>query len=127
MHHRRYAEWLESIANGAELYGLAEPVVAGFLRIVTNPKAFPSPSRLEVAIDFLEALIQGKNAFRVSPSPRHWQLFLDICRDVNARGNLIPDAYLAALAVENRAELITTDTGFRRYPNLSWRHPLGHS
>jgi len=62
--------------------------------------------------------------FRVVPGTRHWNLFSDLCRRSHARGNLITDAYLAALAIEAGAEWITTDRDFARFPKLQWRHPL---
>ncbi|MEN8376929.1 MAG: PIN domain-containing protein, partial [Gemmatimonadota bacterium] len=58
------------------------------------------------------------------PGPRHWSIFRDLCEAVDARGNLVPDAYLAALAIENGAEWITTDRDFTRFPGLRMRHPL---
>jgi len=47
------------------------------------------------------------------------------CRGLNLRGNLVPDAYLAAIAFEQRAELVTFDRGFGRYPRLRWRCLIG--
>ncbi|MEK7767726.1 MAG: PIN domain-containing protein, partial [bacterium] len=60
-----------------------------------------------------------------SPGPRHWGLFMDLCRKADARGNLVPDAWLAALAIESGCELVTTDRDFARFPGLHWRLPLG--
>lgn len=64
------------------------------------------------------------NSAPVAPGPRHWDLFASLCRRAGAKGNLVPDAYLAALAIESGSEWITTDRGFARYPGLRWRHPL---
>jgi hypothetical protein len=58
------------------------------------------------------------------PGERHWDIFQRLCREANAKGNLIPDAYLAALAIESGAEWITTDRDYARFPGLRWRHPL---
>jgi hypothetical protein len=60
----------------------------------------------------------------LSPGPRHWQIFTGLCAETGARGNLIPDAYLAALAIETGSEWITTDGDYRRFPGLRLRHPL---
>ena len=60
----------------------------------------------------------------IEPGNQRWRIFVDLCRATNARGNLITDAYLAALAIENGAEFITTDHDFARFPGLRWRHPL---
>jgi uncharacterized protein len=54
----------------------------------------------------------------------HWDIFAGLCRAGGAQGNLIPDAYLAALASESGSELVTADRGLARFPGLRWRHPL---
>ncbi|MEN6506639.1 MAG: PIN domain-containing protein [Planctomycetaceae bacterium] len=64
------------------------------------------------------------NAVSVAPGSRHWQIFTDLCRQTEARGNIIADAYLAALAIESGCEWISTDRDYARFPDLKWRHPL---
>jgi predicted nucleic acid-binding protein len=63
----------------------------------------------------------------VAPGPRHWGIFANLCAAVGAKGNLVPDAYLAALALESGSEWVTTDHDFSRFPGLRWRHPLAAS
>jgi len=58
------------------------------------------------------------------PGPRHWEIFARLCRKIGARGNRVPDAFLAALAIESGSEWMTADRGFARFPGLRWRHPL---
>jgi predicted nucleic acid-binding protein len=60
----------------------------------------------------------------VAPGDRHFAVFTELVRKVRARGNLIPDAWFAALAIETGSEWITTDRDFARFPGLRWRHPL---
>jgi hypothetical protein len=60
----------------------------------------------------------------VRPGPRHWSIFARFCREIGARGNLVPDAFLAALAIEAGCEIITCDRDFARFTGLRWRHPL---
>jgi hypothetical protein len=60
----------------------------------------------------------------VTPGSRHWTLFLDLCRKAGAKGNLVSDAYHAALAIESGCEWITTDRDFARFPGLRWRTPF---
>jgi toxin-antitoxin system PIN domain toxin len=105
-------------------FALADPVLAGFLRIVTHPRVFSPPAPIEKALEFAETVRGEPNAVRLTPGDRHWEIFSRLCRAAGARGNLVPDAYLAALAIENGSELITTDRGFARFPGLRWRHPL---
>jgi uncharacterized protein len=116
--------WLERTVNGPEPYGLSEMVLAGFLRVVTHPRVFRTRTELEPAVSFVEVLRSQPNAVVLRPGPRHWRLFLDLCRAAAVRGNLVPDAYLAALAIETGSELVTTDRDFARFPGLRWRHPL---
>jgi toxin-antitoxin system PIN domain toxin len=122
--HARYAEWLEEVARGDAAFGMADLVLSGFLRVVTHPRVFAPPSPLEDALAFVEGLRGRPACVSVAPGPRHWQLFASLCRRVGAKGNLVPDAYLAALAIESGSEWITTDRGFARFPGLRWRHPL---
>ena len=60
----------------------------------------------------------------VGPGERHWDIFARLCRDASAKGNLVADAYLAAMAIESGNEWITTDRDYARFPGLRWRHPL---
>jgi len=121
----RYRRWLEEVARSEEAFGLADIVLSGFLRIVTHPRIFSHPTPVDVAVRFAEALRALPNCVPVAPGPRHWSIFCRFCREANATGNRVPDAYLAALAVESGSEWITTDRGFGRFPGLRWRHPLG--
>lgn len=99
-------------------------MLSRFLRIVTHPRGMTTPAPIESALAFAETLRSQPNALPLAPGPRHWGVFERMCRDAGATGNRVPDAYLAALAIEHGAELITADRGFARYPGLRWRHPL---
>ncbi|MDO9225111.1 MAG: type II toxin-antitoxin system VapC family toxin [Pseudomonadota bacterium] len=121
--HSRYRQWLEDQVNSDASFAVSELVLSGFLRIVTHPKIFDPPSALEDALEFVGAIRSQANCVVVSPQARHWDIFLKLCQVANAKGNLIPDAYHAALAIEAGCEWITTDRGFSRYPGLRWRTP----
>jgi toxin-antitoxin system PIN domain toxin len=90
--------------------------------VVTHPRVFARPTPIAHAIDFCDAL--RTNGTRIEPGRRHWRIFSRLSADVGARGNVVPDAYLAAIAIESNSEWITTDRGFRRFPGLRLRHPL---
>ena len=122
--YERYKTWFEAQIRGNESYGMADIVLSGFLRIVTNPRVFDPPSSVEVALAFAERVRHAPNCVIVAPGPRHWQIFTSLCRSSAARGNLIPDAYLAALAIESGSEWITMDGDFARFPGLRWRRPF---
>jgi predicted nucleic acid-binding protein len=59
----------------------------------------------------------------IQPGERHWQIFNRLCIEADARGNLVPDAWFAALAIESGCEWITLDHDFARFPGLKWRVP----
>ena len=76
------------------------------------------------AREFVGRIRSGPNCGPVTPGERHWEIFVRLCEAAGAKGNLVPDAYLAALAIESGSEWISTDRDFSRFPELRWRHPL---
>jgi toxin-antitoxin system PIN domain toxin len=124
--HEEYRDWLEDALNGVEPVGVCDLVLSGFLRIVTHPKIFDPPSPWSEARSFVDVLRNAEGTVPVTPGARHWSIFLDLAEAVGAQGNALPDAYLAAMAIESGAEWISADRGFARYPGLRWRHPLDH-
>ena len=122
--HPRFKAWLRDLTNGNEAFGMSDLVLSGFLRIVTNPSVFNPPSSTDDALAFAQRIRERPNCVPVAPGPRHWDIFTNLCRTARARGNLVPDAYLAALAIESGSEWITTDGDYARFPGLRWRHPF---
>jgi toxin-antitoxin system PIN domain toxin len=116
--------WLEAAVTGDEALGVSELVLSGFVRVATHPRVFSPPAPVGDALAFAGALRGQPNAVIVAPGQRHWEIFERLCRTAEARGNLVPDAYLAALAIESGCEWITTDRDFSRFSGLRWRHPL---
>jgi len=123
--HQEYADWLRGLLAGQEPYGVSDLVLSGFLRIVTNPKVFKQPTPMDTGLAFAQLLRTQPNCVPVEPGPRHWDIFTGLCRTAAVKGNLVPDAYLAALAIESGSEWVTTDRDFSRFPGLRWRPPLG--
>jgi toxin-antitoxin system PIN domain toxin len=122
--HAAARAWLDGVIGGEAPFALSELVLSAFLRIVTNPRALVDPTPLGVALATVDHWRTPTHCVLVRPGPRHWPIFARLCRDAGAKGNLISDAYLAALAIESGCEWITTDRGFARYPGLDWRDPL---
>jgi toxin-antitoxin system PIN domain toxin len=122
--HTSYRQWLEGILQSGQPYGISEHVLSGFLRAVTHPRVFTPPSPFGSALDFSNQIRDQANCRVVAPGSRHWQIFTGLCQSLSASGNLIPDVWFAALAIESDCEWITTDRGFERFPGLRWRHPL---
>jgi len=122
--HRDFKQWLDGLVRSDEAYGVSDYILSGFLRVVTHPRVFHPPTPLEAALAFAGRFRGQPNAVPVVPDARHWDVFTRLCGDAGARGNLIPDAWLAALAIVSGSEFITTDRDYARFPGLRWRHPL---
>lgn len=122
--HAAYAAWLTRLVTSPEPFALSELVLAGFLRVATNPRAFRDPSTLDQALGFVEQLVQRPQCRLLRPGPRHFELFVALCRQADATGGLVADAYHAALAREHGCEWATSDGDFARFAGLRWRHPL---
>jgi toxin-antitoxin system PIN domain toxin len=115
--------WLESVIRGEAPFGMSDLALSGFLRIVTHPRVFDPPSPIEDALGFAEAVRSQPNCVLVVPGGRHWKIFVGLCRQAQVRGNLVPDAFFAALAIESGSEWVTTDRDFSRFEGLRWTTP----
>ncbi|HXH38333.1 MAG TPA: type II toxin-antitoxin system VapC family toxin [Thermoanaerobaculia bacterium] len=122
--HRRFRDWLEAVVASPEAFGVCDLVLSGFLRVVSHPRIFHPPTPFPRALEFCEFLRDQPNAVLVTPGERHWEIFTAFCAGAHAHGDLVADAFLAALAVESGCEWITTDRDYSRFPGLRWRHPF---
>lgn len=115
--------WLEGVVNGESRYGISPQVLSGVVRVATHPKVFARPSRLSETIEFCNFLLQQPHCAVIQPGDQHWSIFCRLCKEADARGNLVPDAWFAALAIESGCEWITLDRDYARFPGLRWRLP----
>ncbi len=123
--HSEYRLWLEQrLDDNLQGCAVSELVLSGCLRILTHPKVFHPPTPLLQAVEFVNTLRDHPNMTIISPGNRHWNIFCDLCRRASAKGNLISDAYHAALAIESGCEWVSTDRDFARFEGLKWRHPF---
>jgi toxin-antitoxin system PIN domain toxin len=99
-------------------------VASGFLKIFTHPKVLVRPIAVDLAVELVDSLRAAPAVVPLEPARQHWTIFTGLCRAVSARGNAIPAAYLAALAIEHGCTWYSADRGFARYPGLRFRHPL---
>lgn len=123
-HHEPCRSAIEEVVSNPAPFGLTPIVLSCFLRIVTHRRIFKTPTPLIDAIGFIETLRSTPQATTIKPGPRHWAIFTDLCLQARASGNLIPDAYLAAIAIESGSQFITTDRDFARFPGFTWSDPL---
>jgi uncharacterized protein len=123
--HEDYSGWLAGLLSGPEELAYAEATLTGFLRIVTNPRIMATPAPLMDALRFTDAIRGASGARLLTAQPATWaQLAEWAAADRGLRGNLLPDAWLAALARTHGARLATADRGFARYPGVDWFVPV---
>lgn len=121
--HERCRTWLMSVVNGDHAFAVSELVLSGFLRIVTNPRVFEHPSSLASALEYVHKIRDLDHCVDFRPGERHWRIFARLCEQAEARGDLVADAYHAALAIESGSEWVTLDGDFARFPGLRWSRP----
>lgn len=119
----RVGDWLKERVGGEGIVLLTPQSIAGFLRVVTHPRVFVTPSPLELAIAFIDGISSRQNSVVVESGPRYWKLLSRLLADGDARGDLVPDASLAAVAMESGATLASCDRGFSRFEGLDWIDP----
>src|SRR5258708_6765155 len=117
--HGRYRAWLEQLLAGPEPFAVAELVLSGFLRVVTHPRIFDPPTDLELALRFIETVRESVDCVLIAPGSKHWSIFTRLVRESGCRGNLVPDAFLAAIAIESGCTWITTDRDHSRFKGLN--------
>ena len=121
--HTLCRNWLDSVVNGEARFGLAPQVLSGVIRVTTHPKVFSQPSSLDEVLAFCEILLNQPHCLVIQPGERHWEIFARLCLEADARGNLVPDAWLAALAIESGCDWVTLDRDYARFPGLRWSLP----
>ncbi|WP_326548659.1 TA system VapC family ribonuclease toxin [Mycolicibacterium sp. ND9-15] len=123
-HNATAAAWLQEVLEGDSRVGLPWQTLGAFVRIATHPRVVENP-------------LSGSNAWRYVTEwlavPVVWippateataAVYTRLCEQVDITGNLVPDAQLAALAIEFGVELASADTDFMRFPGLRWINPL---
>jgi len=120
IHHRLARAFLDGARSQTMTLAISDVALTSLVRLATNPRVFVQPDTVDVVLDYIDALLDPP-AEVITAGVGHWPRLAGLCRELNLRGNLVPDAYLAALALEQRAQLVTFDRGFGRYPRLSWR------
>lgn len=122
--YQEYHTWLGNTLADRAPVGFAPESLAAVVRITTHRNLWKVPLSLEQALTFISAVRQAPSAHAVLPGPTHWDVFDSLCREARARGNLVTDAWLAALAIDQGCTLVTTDRDFARFKGLRFKHPL---
>ncbi len=121
--HEPARAWLDGRLNGPAPIGLPWPSLLAFVRIISNPRVVDRPRSLPEAWSQVEAWLDCSPTWIPLPTEHHRETLGELLRVV-PRGNLVPDAHLAALAVEHGLTLCSTDGDFARFPALRWENPL---
>jgi uncharacterized protein len=122
--HPKARRWFEEIFSQSSLIGLSWVTILAFLRISTNSRAFQSPFSTNEALTIVSEWLAQAHTSILNPGERHWEILSTLARTAQARGPLLMDAHLAALAMENGATLCTSDKDFSRFPKLKTYFPL---
>lgn len=122
-HHERSKAWLDGALSGAAPVAFAWVSLLAFLRLSTRRDVFASPLTPDQATDVMQQWLAQPTAQVVGPTARHPFVLADLLGAAGIGGNLVNDVHLAALAIEHRAEVITFDTDFARFPRVRWSRP----
>ena len=122
--HHRARSWLDGHLNGTAPVGLPWPSLLGFVRLVSNPRIFEQPETVDAAWQQIEEWLDCPSVWMPQPGERHRDVLRPLLLNQGMRANLVPDAHLAALAIEHGLILCSTDGDFARFPGLRWENPI---
>ena len=123
--HTKAREVVDAVAAGPELAYLFWPTIMAYLRIATHPAIFDRPLRASEAIENVEALLSRPNVRAPGEQPEFWRRYRAVAADASPTGNLVPDAHLVALMLDNEVRTIWThDRDYRRFKGIEVRDPF---
>lgn len=122
--HASAKRWWESCLNDHEPVALPWVVTSGFLRLMTHPRVLREPLGVADAVDHVQSWLAQPCVIVPEPGRKFSNLFMGFLLSLGTGGNLTTDAYLAAMAIEHQAELLSCDADFLRFNGLRWRNPL---
>ncbi|MGQ0733426.1 MAG: TA system VapC family ribonuclease toxin [Acidobacteriota bacterium] len=116
--------WLEGVLNRPARVGLPWPSLLAFVRLVSNPAIVRRPVTPAVAWQRACEWLRLDNVWVPQPGGQHADLMTAMLEGLRATSRLVPDAHLAALAIEHGLTLCSTDGDFARFRGLRWENPL---
>ena len=123
-HYNAARRWWEGLVNDTEQVGLPWAVIISFIRLATHPRMLTPPMTTAQAIGYVRDWLDYNHIVPINPGAAHLMLAQRILDAAGAGGDLVPDAHIAALAMEYGAEVHSNDADFSRFPGLQWRNPL---
>ena len=122
--HEAARSWLDDRLNGVPGVGLPWPSLLAFVRLVSNPRIFEKPMPVAAAWGQVDEWLDCPPAWTPAPTEHHREVLGGLMPAVGNRPNLVPDAHMAALAIEHGVTLCSTDADFARFNGLRWENPL---
>ncbi|MBC7633028.1 TA system VapC family ribonuclease toxin [Aeromicrobium sp.] len=122
--HIRSKAWLETQLNGEARVGLPWPSLLAFMRLTTSMRMSPSPISGAQAWTMVQSWLDSPVAWIPATTQRHVAIFAGLVARYEISGNLIPDAHLAAYAIEHNVPLASADTDFARFTEVRWLNPV---
>ena len=122
--HAAARSWIETALNGSRRVGLPWMSTSAFLRIATHPRAMRNPLSAADAWRIVDEWLAAPAAWVPAPGPGYHDIFRRLTVDLDLRGNLVSDAALAALCLEHGSAIVSADSDFARFPELTWMNPL---
>jgi toxin-antitoxin system PIN domain toxin len=123
-HHEPAKVWLETVLNGSRRIAIPWSSITAFVRIVTNPRALDDPLSPADAWQIAEAWLDAPTVWVPEPGDGFRTILGRLIVDLDLRANLVPDAALAALCIEHGLDIVSADTDFARFPEVTWHNPL---
>ena len=123
LHHEQARTWLDGALSGNDTVGFSWIVLLAFVRISTRAGIFAAPLGVDDAMEQVADWIAAPGAVVVQPGIDHARYLARILERVGTGGNLVNDAHLAALALEQRAEIVSYDSDFARFEGVRWAPP----
>ena len=122
--HEPARNWLESMLSSGRAVRFALVTLLAFVRIASDRRIYTQPMSPAEACSLVEEWLALPNVRVLQPGPRTWRLLSRMCEEGQAKGAMVMDAHLAALALENGASIATTDRDFMRFPDLKLVNPV---
>lgn len=122
--HGAAAEWLTGVLNSPVRIGLPWQSLGAFLRIATSPRIMANPLTAAQAQDFVDAWLSCRAAWVPPATERTSVVYGQLSRRHRVTGNLVPDAQLAAIALEHGVAVASADSDFARFPEVTWVNPV---
>ena len=123
--HGRARDFVESCAAGPEILCLTWPTLMSYLRIATHPRIFAAPLSPDEALGNIAALIGLPHVRAVSELDGFLDAYKHVADEISVRGNLVPDAHVAAILFQHGVGTIyTNDRDFRKFRSLNVRDPF---